>query len=111
MIPGFEQAFAGFAGNFGAGIGEAIGGGAGPFMGGSSQAAAYGTTLDGANWSVNVGGTQTATPTATRTTTNSAPGQAEAAGFFTPTQQAGGSAVAMLLLASVALGLLLKRKQ
>lgn len=63
-----EALAAKFAGSLGSGLGEAIGGGSGPFMGGSAEAAAYGTTLDGSGWVVNMGGTQLASASPTRST-------------------------------------------
>lgn len=64
-----EALAAKFAGSLGAGLGNALGGDAGPFVGGSSQAAAYGTTLDGSGWAINFGGQQTATSSPSHTST------------------------------------------
>lgn len=68
----FSAFAAQFGGGLGRGIGDAIGGGGGPFIGGSSAAMAYGTTLDGSGWIVNIGsGKQDAVASPVRTTTNS----------------------------------------
>lgn len=54
----------------GQGLGSAIGGGGGPFIGGGSEAAAYGTTLNGAGWNVNLGsGSQIASASPSNSTT------------------------------------------
>lgn len=88
-----EALAAKFAGSLGAGLGEAIGGGGGPFVGGAATAGAYGTTLDGSGWIVNLGGTQIASASPTRTVTD--PGAAAPI-------QAGINPLAMLLLAGAA---------
>ncbi|MFT3665574.1 hypothetical protein [Piscinibacter sp.] len=107
-----------FAGNFGAGLGSglgsgisgALGGDAGPFIGGSSSANTYGTTQDGSGWIVNIGGQQSATSTANKTTSpnlyDTAP-QMPGVGM----QSAGASGVGMLLMVVVIAGMLLARKR
>ena len=97
-------------GPWGAAIGGALGGvadiagsGGGPFMGGSATAAAYGTSLDGSGWIVNLGGTQVASSSPTRTTTD--PGAAA------PIMQAGLSPVVMLLLAGAAVVWFIKHRK
>ena len=80
-----EQLAASFASSAGKGLGQAIGGGGGgPFSGGDAAGGAYGTTLDGSGWIVNLGGTQNATASPTRTTVD------PVAGFITPSAQTAG---------------------
>lgn len=64
-----EQLGARFAGSLGASLGQGLTGGGGPFMGGDARSGAYGTTLDGANWSVNFGGSQVVRADAARSGT------------------------------------------
>lgn len=90
-----------FAGQLGRGLGDAIGGG-GPFIGGAATSAAYGTTLDGAGWVVNLGGTQVASASPSRTTTDPVPREP---------MQAGVSGVAALLLVGAAVVLFLRKRK
>ena len=98
-----EALAAQFAGSLGKGLGSAIGGDGGPFVGGAATAGAYGTTLDGSGWIVNLGGTQIASASPTRTTTD--PGNGVPA-----LQQAGASPLVLLLLASAAVVWFLKKR-
>lgn len=91
-----------FAGQLGRGLGDAIGGGGGPFVGGAATSAAYGTTLDGAGWVVNMGGTQIASASPTRTTTDTVPREP---------MQAGVSGIAALLLVGVAVVMILRKRK
>jgi hypothetical protein len=106
-----------FGANFAQGAGQSIGRGifgdsGGPFVGGSSSAQTFGTTLDGSGWIVNVQGTQTGnTASPVRTTDNSpklndtAPYWGGSVGGGAPLQAGAGTIGAVLLL-SVALGML-----
>ena len=87
-----EALAANFAASAGKGLGQAIGGGGGgPFSGGDAAGGAYGTTLDGSGWIVNMGGTQTATASPTRTTVD------PVSGFITPTASMAGVSQPMML--------------
>jgi hypothetical protein len=100
-----QEMAAKFAGDvakpIGNGLGNAIGGvDAGPFIGGAATAGAYGTTLDGAGWNVNLGGTQVATASPTRTYTDPGGGIGSAAPMAPA--MAGASGLGMLMLAGAA---------
>lgn len=101
------EAFAAkFAGQLGQGLGGALGGAPTPFVGGSAQSAAYGTTLDGGGWVVNTGGgMQIASASPTRNSVD--PVSAQSA---TP-MQAGVSSLVMVGIAAVALGLILRKRK
>lgn len=90
---------------FGKGLGESLGGG-GPFTGGSSSAGAHGTTLDGSGWVVNMGGTQVASASPTKTQTD--PVSASAAPQVAAASM--GGVIPLLMLGGVALMILRKRK-
>ena len=99
-----------FGGGLGKGVGDAIGGG-GPFMGGSSSAMAYGTTLDGSGWIVNVAGQQSATASPSRTTTNSPTqaGQPSMPGASGGTMLAGLGGIGGLLMGVLLLSMVLRK--
>jgi hypothetical protein len=108
--------FSAFAGSVGSGLGKGLGdalsgNGGGPFVGGASSAMAYGTTLDGAGWIVNVGGQQSATASPVRTTTNSPTYDPSSTGLPGEwgSSRAGLGTVPMLLLAGVFAAWVLKR--
>lgn len=96
-------------GGLGKGLGEAIGGGGGPAVS-SAQAAAYGTTLNGSGWVVNLGSGArmdgvTASPTSAGGTT--VPDGLLSANSLT---QAGGGMLPLMLGGMLLVFLLRKRK-
>jgi hypothetical protein len=113
------QAGAAF-GPWGAAIGGALGGitdlagggGGGPFMGGSGSAASHGNTLDGAGWVVNTGsGTQVASASPTRTTIDPTAAAYGVTGGAAAPMQAGLGSLAMVAIAAVALGLIMRKRK
>jgi hypothetical protein len=108
----FGAAFNAFAGPLGKGLGEAIGGG-GPFMGGSSTATYGSSMFDNSNWTVNVGsGSASATNANAKSqeATRASDAFAGGIGLSSAPMQAGMNPLLLLVIGSVAVGLIVRRK-
>lgn len=115
MVPGFEQfamkAVGDMAKPLGEGLGSALSGAdSGFFTAGAARGGAYGTTLDGAGWIVNMGGLQTASASPVRTTSNGGADGLPLSGALAPISAGLGSLPGLLLAAALVV-MVIKRKR
>lgn len=96
----------------GEGLGSALSGAdSGIFEAGAARGGAYGTTLDGAGWVVNMGGLQTASASPVRTTSNGdVPAGLPMSASLAPISAGLGSLPGLLLAAALVV-MVIKRKR